>query len=212
MKTVRVLLADRHPIVRRGLRSLLAERPDMELVGEAGMGADVRRLLHEQAPEVLILGLNLPLTASLDVARHLFEIESPVRVLVLSANDEEQHVYELLAYGVAGYVTKEDSPEAIVEATEAVASGETGWLSPRVTARLSKRRVRGTEERALSLSQREREILGLLAQGYRNRQIAEALYIATGTVKNHLTSIYEKLGVQTRLEAVAWAWQRGLVP
>lgn len=159
--------------------------------------------------DLLLLGMNLPAGESLELARQLNEAGAPVRILVLSAYDEEQYVFEMLAYGVAGYLTKDEPPETILQAIDDIAGGETGWLSPRIAARLAKRR---TPDIPLSLSRREQEVIRLIAQGATNLHIAETLHIAADTVKNHITNIYGKLGIRRRAEAVAWAWRHGLVP
>lgn len=209
MDRTRLLLADRHPIVRAGIRCLLAERSDVALVGEAENREETLRLVEETTIDLLLLGMNLPAMESLTLAQQLYDAGSPVHILVLSAHDEEQYVFEMLACGVAGYVTKEEPSAMIIQAIDDVINGRTGWLSARIAAQLTKRR---TVEFSLSLSRRERDVVHLIAQGSTNLHIAETLHISADTVKNHITNIYSKLGVRTRAEAVAWAWRHGLAP
>lgn len=212
MATIRIVLADDHPIVRDGLRLLLERDPEMVIVGEAGDGEEALRLVGELAPDILILDMSLPRLSGVVVARRLQESGSQVRVLGLSAYDDEEYINGLLAVGAAGYLTKDEVRQRIVEAVQGVAHGETGWLSRRVTVKLLGRTsigVRPASESALSA--REREVLRLVARGLDNMQISAALGIGPGTVRTHVNTIFGKLGVHKRSEAVAQAWAQGLV-
>lgn len=209
--SIRVVLADDHPVVRRGIRSLLEQAPDVAVVGEASDGAEALRLVETLAPDVLLLDMEMPGLSGVDVARRLHAAEAPVRVLALSAYDDEQYIFGLLDSGAAGYLTKDEAPTTIVEAVRGVAHGEEGWISRRAAAKIVHRRRHALEAATASLSDREREVLRLVARGLSNSEIADTLFIAEGTVKNHVTHIYAKLDLRTRAEAVAWAWQHGLV-
>ena len=137
-----------------------------------------------------------------------------MRILVLSAYDDEQYIFGLLSSGAVGYMTKDEALTNLIDAVRGVARGEEGWLSRRATARVMQRKLERTKpvvDQASLLSARERQVIQLVDRGYPNEQIAETLSISDGTVKNHVTNIYSKLGVRTRAEAVAWAWKQGLV-
>lgn len=211
MAAIRIVLADDHPIVRDGVRLLLERDPALLVVGEAGDGAGALRLVAALAPDVLILDMALPDMDGVAVARRLQESGSSVRVLGLSAHDDEEYIGGLLASGAAGYLTKDEARQRIVEAVRGVARGETGWLSRRVAVRLLDHAPLGSRTTpGTTLSAREREVLRLVARGLDNTQIAAALGIGPGTVRTHVTAIFGKLGVHRRSEAVAWAWARGL--
>lgn len=208
---IRVVVADFHPIVRIGVRCLLKQTADFSLLGETADAEEAVRLAEELEPHVLLLSMNLPVAESLKVAERLHEAASAARVLVWSALEEEHYVFEMLARGVSGYLTKGESPERFLAALQRVARGEIGLLSARVAARLRPPHAPETISQVSGLSRREREVLGLLAQGYDNEHIAEQLYLSSKTVKNHVTNLYDKLGVRRRAEVVAWAWRHGLV-
>lgn len=216
MTTTRVLLADDHPVVRNGIRQLLEEAPDLAVIGEAADGATALQLVEGLAPDVLLLDMELPIVSGVEVARRLAVAGAPVRILGLSAYDDPAYIFGLLNSGASGYLTKDEALTMVAEAVRGVAGGETGWLSRRVAARVMQRHQ---EQRARpdlptespALSEREDQVLRLAARGAANEQIAATLCLSTGTVKNHVTSIYSKLGVRSRAAAIAWAWQRGLV-
>ncbi len=209
--SIRIVLADDHPVVRRGIRSMLEKASDLVVVGEAGGGEEALRLVEHLAPDVLLLDMEMPDISGLEVARRLLADGSPVHVLALSAHDDEQYIFGLLDHGAAGYLTKDEAPSTIVEAVRGVARGEKGWISRRVANKLVRRKRMALEAATSALSDREREVLRLMGRGYNNTRIAETLFISEGTVKNHVTHIYHKLYLRTRAEAVAWAWQHGLV-
>ncbi len=211
---IRIVLADDHPIVRAGIRTLLDQAPDLAVVGEADDGAIVARMVAELRPDVLVLDVEMPGASGLEIARQLRDTGSLVRILAFSAHDEPGLISSLLACGAAGYLTKDEAPDAIIAAVRGVARGETGWLSRRAMAQLV-RRDHDPRRTAMvgptPLSPREREVLVSLARGQANEQIATALSLSVGTVKNHITAVYDKLGVHTRAEATAWAWRQGLM-
>ncbi len=209
--SIRIVLADDHPVVRRGIRSMLEKASDLVVVGEAGGGEEALRLVEHLAPDVLLLDMEMPDISGLEVARRLLADGSPVHVLALSAHDDEQYIFGLLDHGAAGYLTKDEAPSTIVEAVRGVARGEKGWISRRVANKLVRRKRMALEAATSALSDREREVLRLMGRGYNNTRIAETLFISEGTVKNHVTHIYDKLNLRTRAEAVAWAWQHGMM-
>lgn len=202
---IRVVLADDHPLFRRGVRGLLDAAGGIEVVGEAATGTDALALVRRLGPDVLLLDMEMPGMTGVEVARALHAAGDAVAVLVLSAYDDEPYVRELLDRGAAGYLTKEEAPERIVEAVRGVAAGQRGWLSRGIAAPAPR------APEPASLSAREREVLGLIAEGLDNATVARRLFLSESTVKNHVTNIYDKIAVRTRAEAVAWAWRHGLV-
>ena len=214
MAAIRIVLADDHPIMRDGLRGLLEREPDLAVVGEAEGGAEALRLVFALVPDVLILDMALPDLGGVEVARQLRAAGSPVRVLGLSAHDDAGYIRSLLESGAGGYLTKDEARERIVEAVRGVARGETGWLSRRAVAKLHRWASPSSpaaETLEAILSAREREVLRLVARGRDNAQIAAELGIATATFRKHVETIFGKLGVHRRSEAVAHAWAHGLV-
>jgi DNA-binding NarL/FixJ family response regulator len=214
---IRVVMVDDHPVVRAGIRHLLQGAPDITIIGEASDGSEALRIVARAQPDVLLLDVMLPDMSGVVVAQRVKEEGWPVHILALSAYDDERYILGMLAAGAAGYLIKEEASETITEAVRAVARGEIGWLSRRAIAVLLGRVTDEWQKSQVmppgpmpDLSARERQVLRLLAHGYENAQIAAALCIAEGTVKNHVTSIYGRIGVRTRAEAVAWAWRHGI--
>ena len=207
---IRVAAADGHPIHSLGLRHILEREPDLALVGEATDRAAALRVVRERRPDVLVVGMNLPAAESVALAQALAEVEPRPRIVALSENEEARLAYEMLASGAAAYLTKEDQPEQIVQAIRDVAGGRAGLLSPLMEARL-RGASRAARPEPSPLTQREREVLELLALGYQKGQIAERLSVSPETVRNHIAHIYDKLDLHHRGEAVAWAWRHGLV-
>jgi DNA-binding NarL/FixJ family response regulator len=203
-ETIKVVLIDDHPVVRSGIRTLLEKAPDILVVAEADRGEQALALLRQYEPDVLLLDMEMPGMSGLEVARAVLDAELPVKVLALSAYDDEEYIIGLLSNGAAGYLTKEEALSTIVDAVRGVARGEEGWLSRRAAARMAQR-VRRDDSEIEDLTEREREVLQLLAKGWSNHQISEALTVTDRTVRFHLSNVYDKLGVSTRAEAIAWA-------
>lgn len=213
MQLTRVILADDHPVIRTGIRTMLERAPDIIVVAEATSGDEALHLVNTIPADVLVLDMEMPGANGVEVARQIRAAGIAVRVLVLSAYARDELIAEILTQGAAGYLVKEEAPEHIVNAVRGVARGEEGWLSRRVTATVIRQQtlpklVTKTPE---VLSSREREVLELVALGCDNQRVAEVLNICDGTVKNHITNIYGKLQVRTRAEAVAWAWHHHIV-
>jgi len=206
---IRVVLTDDHPVVRSGIRQLLENTSDIVVVGEASDGVEALRLVNELAPDVLLLDMEIPGETGVQVARQLQAAASPVRILALSAYDDEQYIVGSLASGAAGYLTKEEALETIAEAVRGVAHGEEGWLSRRAAAQVAAWTRKGLSHDN-GLTERELEVVRLAARGWTNDHIAEALSISERTVRFHLTNVYTKLGVSTRGAAIAWAVREGL--
>jgi len=210
--TIRVLLADDHPAVRAGIRGELEKAADMEVVGEAGDGEKALRLIEELRPDVALLDCRLPGREGAEVAEAIREQGLPTRVLALSAYTDDKYVHGMLQAGAAGYVLKDESLETVVAAVQAVAGGEE-WYSQGVLVKVIAW-ARG--ETALTpdvagLTEREVEVLQLLARGYTNTRIAEELSIVERTVGFHVSNILKKLEVTSRVAAALWAQEQGLV-
>jgi two-component system response regulator DegU len=207
MTTIRVVLADDHPVAREGLRNLLTKSVDIEVVGEADNGHEALRLAQELTPDVLLLDMEMPGLKGIEVAQKLKVAQSPVYILVLSAHDDRQYISELLANGAAGYLIKEEIPQIIVEAVRGVARGEQGWVSRQVAAQLAA----WTQETPSDLTKRELEVLKWVVDGKTNQEIGLALGISEKTVEKHLDGIFTKLKVSSRVEAAVRAVRDALV-
>lgn len=210
--TVRVLLADDHPAVRAGIRGALEKAPDIVVVGDAADGEAALQLIEEHRPDVALLDCRLPGLSGAEVAAKVRERGLPTRVLALSAYTEDQYVYGMLQAGAVGYLLKDEALDTVVTAVRAVAKGKE-WYSPPVMAKIAAwaRGETPLPSGVGGLTERELEVLQLLARGWDNRRIAEELEISEGTAKNHVVRVYDKLGVHSRAEAVAWAWEQGVV-
>jgi DNA-binding NarL/FixJ family response regulator len=209
---IRVVIADDHPITRAGLRSTLEALPDIVVVGEASDGAEALRLVKELTPDVLLLDVEMPRMTGVEVAERLKAMHAPVRVLALSAYDDEAYVHGLLDSGAAGYLVKEETqPERLVEALEGIVrDGNELWISRRLATKLIRRRRQ--PETPANLTERQEEVLRLVALGYDNQRVADLLHLSKDTIKNHIDRIKQmKISVRTRAELIAWAWQHGLV-
>jgi DNA-binding NarL/FixJ family response regulator len=208
-KPIRVIVADDHPVVRDGIRQELAKHRDLLLLGEATSGDEALQLTRQLRPDVLLLDISMPGMRAPQVARAVARLAHAPKILVLSAFGDVDIVLEMVKAGVSGYLLKVEDPARIAEGIRAVTAGET-WLSAAVSQRIVEGTMRSVRGAQPGLSQRELEVLMLMTQGKRNEQIARQLVLSEGTIKNHISSIYVKLGVHSRAEAVAWAWQHGL--
>ncbi len=210
MGKIRIVLAEDHHVVRAAIASLLAKEADIEVVGEVPEAMALVPRVEALKPDVLILDAHMPGHKVIESAHALRARHPNVRILVLSAYNRREYVVGMLGAGAAGYVLKDDPPEALAAAVRAVAGGKQ-WLSPRVTELLVRSAANRDKRLVEELTDREAEVLRLMAAGYRNERIAEALSITEQTVKNHVRSIFGKLGVETRVEAVLWAIGQGWV-
>jgi DNA-binding NarL/FixJ family response regulator len=211
MNVIKVLLADDHPALRAGIKGML-EQAGIEVVGEAADGDAALRLAERLVPDVLVLDAVMPGLRAPQVIHRLRETRPDLRVLVLTAYDDNELVFGLLEAGAVGYVLKEEALETIEAAVRAVARGES-WLSPKVAAKVMKKALdkEEAEEEAIPLTERELEVLRLIAKGWSNQRIAEELSITERTVRFHVGNILAKLGVESRIEAVVEGVRRGLV-
>jgi len=207
MSQIKVVMIDDHPIVRSGIRMLLERAGDIVVVGEADRGDDAVGLVKRLKPDVLLLDMEMPGKDGLTVARELQDAALNVRVLALSAHDDAEYIMNLLQIGAAGYLTKEEALDTIVDAVRGVARGEEGWLSRRAAARITSA-TRQQSNKLIDLTEREEEVVTLLADGQTNHQIAAHLNVTERTVRFHLRNIYDKLDVNSRAGAISWALKR----
>jgi DNA-binding NarL/FixJ family response regulator len=192
MSSIRVVLADDHPVVRSGIRSLLERAVDVSIVGEASTGSEALRLVEEMHPDVLLLDMELPDVKGVEVAQQLKRAGSTVKILVLSAHDDPAYIRELFESGAAGYLVKEEAPETIVEAVRGVAHGEQGWVSRRIAAQMVSW-MRKDEDGEVVLTPRELAVLRLVVEGKTNQNIGALLGISEKTVEKYLYTIFTKL-------------------
>jgi DNA-binding NarL/FixJ family response regulator len=210
----RILLADDHAVVRRGLRLVLDGEPDLEVVGEAGDGSEAIRRALEPDVDLAVLDVSMPRMTGLQAAAELNRRRPELKMLVLSMHDSEQYLYEALRAGAAGYVLKTAADRDLVEACRAAMRGEPflypGAVNALIRDYLDHAR-NGEEPRADPLSPREREVLKLVAEGYTSRRIAEELVISEKTVERHRSNVMDKLGMRDRVELTRYAIRTGLV-
>jgi DNA-binding NarL/FixJ family response regulator len=214
--TIRVVLVDDQAMVRTGLRMVLAAEPDIEVVGEAADGADGVRVVTETRPDVVLLDVRMPGMDGLEAARRLTATDLPTRIVVLTTFDEDDYVAAALRAGVSGFLLKVAPPEDLVAAVRTVAAGH-GLLDPAVTLRVIESFAAAPAPdpaRAGALAQlteRETDVLALVAAGLSNAEIAARLYLGEATVKTHVSRLLLKLGLRDRVQAVAFAYESGLV-
>jgi DNA-binding NarL/FixJ family response regulator len=208
----RILLADDHAVVRRGLRMVLDSEPDLEVVAEAGDGAEAVERALEEEPHLAVLDVTMPRKTGIQAAREIAQGNPEIRCLMLSMHDNERYFFEALRAGASGYVLKSSVDRDLVEACRAAIRGES-FIYPKAVRAL----IRDYLERAKTnaeedpLSPRELEVVKLIAEGQTSREIAEALVISEKTVERHRANILEKLGMRNRVDLTRYAIRRGLV-
>lgn len=210
-----VFLADDHPVVRQGLRTLLAGEPDLQVVGEESDGLRVAALVERLAPDVLLLDVSMPGKNGLEVTREVAQRSPRTRVLILSMHANEEYVLEALRAGAAGYVLKDSAPEEILRAVRDVAAGRR-HLGPPFSDRAVEAYAERTQPEALdpfrSLTDREREVLQMAAEGHGNAEIGRRLFISPRTVEVHRANLMRKLGLANQTDLVRFALRRGILP
>lgn len=215
MGKIRVLICDDHTILREGIRLLLNAQPDVEVVGEAVDGREAVEKAHECKPDVILMDIAMPLLNGLEATRQIRRDNPNARVLVLTMYESDEYISQMLEAGAAGYVLKKVAGSELVYAIRAVYQGE-AFLYPSITKRLVEdylRRVESGQERDTfnGLTDREREVLQLIAEGHTNKEIADLLNLSVRTVQNHRAHIMEKLGMHDRGELIKYAIQKGII-
>ena len=208
---IRVVLADDHAVVRRGLAGLIESTDDLEVVGVARDGAEAVELVREHRPDVAVMDLQMPVLDGVDATRLIVAGETGTEVLVLTSFSDHARIDAALGAGAVGYLLKDAEPEVLLDGIRAVARGESP-LDPRAARRLLDRAATGAGAGAspAGLSPRETEVLRLVVEGLLNKQIAQRLGITERTVKAHLTSAYQRIGVADRTQAALWVERHGL--
>ncbi|MEU6078825.1 response regulator transcription factor [Micromonospora sp. NPDC047074] len=213
--TVRVLLVDDQPLVRAGLRVLIADAPDIDVVGEAGTGAEAVRLVRDVVPDVVLMDLRMPGMDGIQATRTITAHGGSTRVLVLTTFDDDEHVHAALRAGASGFLVKDMALDDILAAIRVVAAGD-ALIAPGVTRRLiaefARRPVPAAPVRTLGgVTEREREVLTLVGRGLSNGEIATELVISAATAKAHVARLFTKLGARDRVHLVIAAYEAGLV-
>jgi DNA-binding NarL/FixJ family response regulator len=218
--TIRVLVADDQVLVRSGFTMLLAGEPDIEVVGEAGNGAECVALVASERPDVVLMDVRMPVMDGLEATRKISEDGSlsATRVLILTTFDLDEYVHEALRAGASGFLLKDTLPTDLINAVRVVAAGD-ALIAPKITRRLIEEFARrpgagGAPDASAMLDQltdREREVLETVARGHSNAEIAEALFVSHATVKTHISRLLMKLGARDRAQLVMIAYETGLV-
>ena len=214
---IRLVIVDDQGMVRAGFRSLLTGEPDFEVVGEAADGQEAVRVVTRERPDVTLMDIRMPVLDGIAATRQLVEAGVGTRVLVLTTFDLDEYVFEALRAGASGFLLKDAPAEELAAAVRVVAAGES-LLAPGVTRRVIDAFVRraapparSTDRRLELLTPRETEVLGLLARGLSNVDIATRLFVSEGTTKTHVSNVLTKLGVRDRVQAVIFAYEHGVV-
>ena len=214
--TTRVLLADDHEMVRAGFRIILGSQPDIEVVGEAATGAEALARAAELVPDVICMDVQMPDMDGLEATRRIVADDTVASaVLILTTFDRDDYLFEALQAGASGFLLKNSTPEQLIDAVRVVAAGD-ALLSPGVTRRVIER-FGVTPDAAAhtatppaeldTLTDREAEVLQLVAQGLSNAEIARSLFVGEATVKSHVSKVLQKLGLRDRIQAVVWAYE-----
>lgn len=213
--SIRVAIADDQALVRAGFRKLVETEPDLLVVGEATNGSEACDVVQASAPDVILMDIRMPVTSGIEATRRLAALGSATRVLILTTYDLDEYVFDALAAGASGFLLKDAPPEQLVTAIRTVANGD-ALLDPTVTRRLITRFVQRRPDghlrhRLATLTDRETEVLRLLAEGLSNSEIGSRIHLGGATIKTHVSSLLLKLGLRDRVQAVVFAYESGLV-
>lgn len=206
---IKVVLAEDHPVVLKGIKDILDPVSDIEVVGEAVDGEEALRMVQEYQPDLLLLDMELPVLDGVELTERLNESDSDVKILVLSSYSDRGYIQEMISLGVSGYLIKDEVPEYIIKAIRGVSQGEEGWVSREVAALLGE--LTKNDQDREELTPREVEVLELVVEGQTNREIGFNLDISEKTVEKHLHSVYQKLDVRSRVEAAVLAVEEGMI-
>lgn len=212
---LRLILVDDHPIVRTGMRMLFQAEPDLEIVGEADSGPMAIEMVQKLKPDVVIMDVAMPGMNGIEATRRIKEMNPQTQVLALTMHEDEQYFFEMLRAGASGYVPKRAAPDDLVSAVRVVAEGNVFLYATLARFLMRDMVEKSADVPALSddvLTQRERQVLTFIAEGYTNRQIADALVISVKTVERHRENIMAKLDMHDRVELVKYAIKKGLIP
>jgi DNA-binding NarL/FixJ family response regulator len=218
---IRVILADDQPLIRTGLRVLINDAPDIQVVGEAGTGAEAVRLAAEHTPDVAVMDIRMPEMDGIEATRRITKASDATRVVMLTTFDDDQYVYSALRAGASGFLVKDMALDSILDAVRVTASGD-AIIAPSVTRKLIAEFAirpepaggaahRGDKALLDGVTEREREVLTLVGRGLSNGEIAEELFISAATAKAHVARLFTKLGARDRVQLVITAYEAGLV-
>ena len=205
---IEVLIADDHELVREGICKLLELYEELEVIGEAGDGLETVSMVRDKFPDLVLLDLNMPRMNGINAVKKIKEISPKIKVLILTIHDEEEYIYEVTKAGAEGFIQKDIKPEDLYESIEEVMNGDKVFP---VSVEANIEDGTGKDNNISELSDREHQVLELLAQGMSNKELAEELYISEKTVKNHVSNILRKLSVNDRTQAVILGLKKGMV-
>jgi DNA-binding NarL/FixJ family response regulator len=199
---IRILLIDDHTVVRKGLRAILEAVDDFEIVADLESGIGLIDKLPDLNPDIIILDMEMPGRKGPDVAKDILQYDDSIKILALSAHDDYSFINRMLELGAVGYLNKDESVEILVDAVEGIANGETGLFSHSTLANMNNAKL-------YHLTEREIEVISLVAKGHDTTQIAELLGVGGSTVKTHLQRVYDKIDRRGMRETMLWAWNHG---
>jgi len=213
--TIRVLIADDETLIRSGLQLMLESQTDLRVIAEAVDGEDAVHLATTYRPDVILMDIQMPRMSGIEATRKITNGDDPPRVVMLTTFGNDENVYQALRAGASGFLLKDSRPEDVIRAIRVVAKGE-ALLSPAVTRRLvdgfiTSHQTTSTDKRYERLTDREREIVALVAEGLSNQEIAERLFVSFSTAKTHVSHVLTKLDLRDRIHIVIYAYQHGLV-
>ncbi|MDD4335246.1 MAG: response regulator transcription factor [Desulfotomaculaceae bacterium] len=215
MKKISVLIADDHALMREGLRKILSMKDSIDVAGEAQNGTEAIKMALVLNPDIILMDLNMPVTNGIEATKIIKRKNPDIKVIALTIHDQEEYLFELIKAGASGYVLKDISPDLLIQAIIGVARGES-FIHPAMTTKMLTEFSRLSslscqKNNPMGLTRREYDVLRLVAHGDSNRSIADQLYISEKTVKNHLTNIFQKLGVEDRTQAAIQAVKNKLI-